>query len=290
MSKEIVKQETLEMMEWTLDNGSPLKFTLEDAKNIAGNSEVTAKEFGLFCNICKADKLNPFTKDAYLIKFGDKPAQIITGKNSAVKIANRNKNYDGHQAGIIVLDKSNKAIHREGSMVYDSEKLVGGWAKVFRKDRSIPTYIEVSLKEYAKQAQWKVMPATMIRKVPLVQALRESFPEELNNVYDESEVGAMQNNNQAENKNTKQKVADIFNKKDEEIIEGEVVEAEEDKPDVLLNELKIYVKALKLSDEKINQLFEKHDVSSWEELTDDIKQKCIDRLKPQYEALKEESK
>ena len=33
------------------------------------------------------------------------------------------------------------------------------------------------------------MPATMIRKVALVQALREAFPSELSGMYDQSEMG-----------------------------------------------------------------------------------------------------
>lgn len=298
MSKEIVKQKTPEIMEWVLDNGEQLQFTLDDAKNIAGNPNVTAKEFYMLCKICAPSKLNPFLKDAFLIKYGNNPAQIITGKNSAIKIASRNKNYNGFKAGIIVIDQNKKVVKREGAMLYDGETLVGGWGKVFKKDQSEPVYNEVSLKEYigktkdgSTNKQWREKPATMIRKVGLVQPHREAFPEDLNGVYDEAEVGAIENARQGENPTVNSKVANIFSKKEgEEIIEGEVEEVKDSEPDVLLNELNIYIKALNISQEKINTWLEKAQVSELEELPDDIKQKCIDSLKPKYEELKKEQK
>lgn len=292
MTTELVKKEIPEIMEWIVDSGEQLQFTIDDAKNISGNPNVTAKEFYLFCQICKANKLNPFLKDAYLIKYGNNQAQIITGKNSAIKIASRHKSYNGYKAGIIVIDQNKKVIKREGSMVYGGETLVGGWGKVFRKDWEQPAYDEVSLKEYIGKkkdgtvnSQWATKPATMIRKVGLVHPLREAFPEEFNNIYDESEISAIENSQKGENLSTKQKVAKIFNKQDEDIIEGEAIEVTEEKPDVLTNELKIYVKALEVN---TKSWLEKAHCDSIEQLPPDIKQKCIDNLKPKYEALKQE--
>jgi len=306
MSKEIVRQKTPEIMEWVLDNGEQLQFTLDDAKNIAGNPNVTAKEFYMLCKICAPSKLNPFLKDAFLIKYGNNPAQIITGKNSAMKVASRNKNYNGFKAGIIVIDKTKKIIHREGAMVYDGEQLVGGWGKVFKKDQSEPAYIEVSLKEYigktkdgSTNKQWREKPATMIRKVGLVQPLREAFPEDLNGVYDESEVAAIENAQKGENTTVNSKVASIFSKKDEDIIEGEIVKetacklkpiknlGEDTAPD-LTSELHHYINALDVPGETINKWYNKAGVNNLGALTPDIKQKCIDDLKPKYEALKQE--
>ena len=37
--------------------------------------------------------------------------------------------------------------------------------------------------------QWTKRPATMIRKVALMQALREAFPDDLAGMYDSSEMG-----------------------------------------------------------------------------------------------------
>lgn len=303
MSKEMVKQKTPEIMEWVLDNGEQLQFTLDDAKNISGNPNVTAKEFYMLCKICAPSKLNPFLKDAFLIKYGNSPAQIITGKNSAMKVASRNKNYNGFKAGIIVIDKTNKVIHREGAMIYDGEQLVGGWGKVFKKDQSEPAYNEVSLKEYigktkdgSTNKQWREKPATMIRKVGLVQPLREAFPEDLNGVYDESEVAAIENTQKGENPTANSKVANIFGKKDDDIIEGEIVDSEE-KADGKLNEsqeltseLHHYINVLNVPGETINMWYEKVNAKCLEELPDAYKQKLIDYLKPKYEALQKTDK
>ena len=69
------------------------------------------------------------------------------------------------------------------------EELLGGWAEVFRKDRDHPVRAEVALKDYdsGKDGPWRTHKATMIRKVPLVQAMREAFPSDLSGCYDSSE-------------------------------------------------------------------------------------------------------
>lgn len=98
--------------------------------------------------------------------------------------------YDGFEAGIIVLDSAAGEIdHRQGSLVYDGETLVGGWAKVYRKDRSRPYYSEVKLAEYdTGKSLWNGKKSTMIRKVAVNQALREAFPSLFGSLYDESEA------------------------------------------------------------------------------------------------------
>lgn len=71
--------------------------------------------------------------------------------------------------------------------------LVGGWCEVYRKDRDIPVRVEISLSEFSKgQSTWKTMPATMIRKTAIVNALREAFPETLGALYTEDDDGQMQ--------------------------------------------------------------------------------------------------
>ena len=70
------------------------------------------------------------------------------------------------------------------------DTLVGGWARVYRKNFKVPLEIQVSLEEYnKKQSTWNSMPATMIRKTALVNALREAFPEDLGNMYTEDDGG-----------------------------------------------------------------------------------------------------
>ena len=80
-------------------------------------------------------------------------------------------------------------------MVLPNESLVGGWAKIYRKDWQVPLENTVSLEEYQRynskgelMSNWSKMPATMIRKVALVQALREAIPEEFSGLYSPEEM------------------------------------------------------------------------------------------------------
>lgn len=152
-----------------------------------GNGEISQSEAVNFLQLCKHQGLNPFLNEAYLIKFGNQPAQQVVGKEAYMKRAGRNENFDGYEAGIVVF-RNNEIIKKAGQAVYPNEELFGGWAKVYRKDISKPYEVEVSLKEFSKgQSTWKQQPANMIRKVALVNALREAFPEDLGGLHTEEE-------------------------------------------------------------------------------------------------------
>ena len=155
-------------------------------------AKATDAECKIFLETCRAYRLNPFTREAYLIHYDNKsdetPATIVLGKNCYLQMAERHPAYDGFEAGVIVLNESGVE-YREGSIVYEDEELLGGWAKVYRKDRSRPNYEEVKLSEYnTGKSLWASKPATMIRKVALVHALREAFPSTYGLTYDESEI------------------------------------------------------------------------------------------------------
>lgn len=163
---------------------------------VSGNGNVTDQEVVMFMMLCKHQQLNPFLREAYLIKFKNAPATIVTGKEVFTKRARRNKDYRGLEAGIIVQDVESKSIENRVGTFYlkDDEKLVGGWAKVHIKDYETPLELTVSLEEYIGRksdgevnGQWSKKPATMIRKVALVQALREAFPEDFQGLYSQEE-------------------------------------------------------------------------------------------------------
>ncbi len=158
-------------------------------KYLTDNPNVTNQEIMFFMSLARAQKLNPWTKDVYLIKFGSSPAQIITSKEAFMKRAESNQQYAGFEAGIVV--ERNEELHElKGAIKLSTDKLVGGWARVYRKDRDIPTEVFLSLEEFGKnQSTWKTMPNNMIRKTALVNALREAFPENLNGMYTEEDGG-----------------------------------------------------------------------------------------------------
>ena len=156
--------------------------------------KATEAECKIFLETCRAYRLNPFTKEAHLIHYDNKnddaASTIVLGKNCYLKLAEQHPQYDGFEAGLILCDtKTGETYSREGSLLYEGETLLGGWAKVYRKDRSRPSYDEVRLAEYnTGKSLWASKPATMIRKVALVHALREAFPSIYGAVYDESEL------------------------------------------------------------------------------------------------------
>jgi phage recombination protein Bet len=158
-------------------------------------SKVTDQEVMMFINLCKYQKLNPFLREAYLIKFGNEPATLVTGKETFTKRAAKSKLCAGYEAGVIVQKKNGEMEYRKGTLVAPNEILIGGWAKVYRKDWNVPLETSVSLQEYQRKTKegklmrnWEQMPATMIRKVALVQALREALPEEFQGLYSPEEM------------------------------------------------------------------------------------------------------
>lgn len=174
-------------------DGQRMTVTFDDVRNFICK-EATIAECRIFLETCKQYHLNPFTKEAYLIHYdnknGDTASTIALGKTCYMKMAEAHPQYDGFEAGVIVfVPEVGELIHREGSIIYKGEELVGGWAKTYRKDRSRPFYEEVNFSEYdTKKSLWVTKPATMIRKVALVHTLREAFPATFGGLIDESEV------------------------------------------------------------------------------------------------------
>ena len=160
---------------------------------VNGNGAVTGQEIQMFIALCKYQKLNPFLREAYLIKYGNQPATMVVGKDTFIRRAAVIEDCDGYEAGVVVRTEAGVE-YREGALVLSDEKLVGGWATVYRKSRQRPTKITLGFDEYVGRKndgevnqQWRVKPGTMIRKVALVQALREAFPSDYMGMYSPEE-------------------------------------------------------------------------------------------------------
>ena len=175
-------------------NGETVKLSKSMVKSylVNGNGAVTDQEVVMFLSLCKFQHLNPFLKEAYLIKYGNNPATVVVGKDVLLKRAMRSEKFCGMTAGVIIVDNNNEITEREGTFVLDGEQLVGGWAKVIINGYDVPFYASVSMKEYSTgKSNWLTKPATMIRKVAMAQALREAFPEEMSALYDQAEMGSV---------------------------------------------------------------------------------------------------
>ena len=175
-------------------NGNTVELDADTVRNYLtnGNGKATDQEVAMFINLCKYQGLNPFLREAYLIKYDDKaPASTVVGKDAFTRRAAQIPECKGWSAGVAVVTQKNEYQEREGTIVLPGERLVGGWCAVGREGWQNPFKSTVNLSEYnTGKSMWAKMPATMIRKVAIVQALREAFPDKFQGMYDQSEMGA----------------------------------------------------------------------------------------------------
>lgn len=199
MSNEIeVKQNQRELTVIYEIDGNQIKLTPSIVQEyiVGTDAEITLPEFKFFTELCKARKLNPFLREAYCIKYGKNPAQIVVGKDAILKRAITNANFNGIESGVIVLTAKGEVVERKGTFKLPTETLVGGWAKVYRKNWEYPTYCSVGFDEVAQKksdgtlnSNWATKGATMVEKVAKVRALRETFIEDLGGMYEAEETG-----------------------------------------------------------------------------------------------------
>ena len=185
MAYEIVKFED--------DAGQPVQITPEDVRRTFCQN-ATDQEVQMFLALCATQRLNPFTKDAYLVKYGSGPASIITSRSAIQKRADSNPDFEGTELGVVVLTAQGEIVHRPGEAYYKSlgEQLLGGWARAYRKGRK-PYYSEVPMSEYSTgRNQWSKMPGTMITKVAEMHALRGAFPQDFQGMYSPEEMAQAQ--------------------------------------------------------------------------------------------------
>jgi hypothetical protein len=108
-----------------------------------------------FIVMCRAMRLNPFEKDAFIAGYDTKQydgtyapkfSQIVAHQ-AYLKRAEASPHFNGMDSGIILRDGEGQLIERETDFVLPEETklVVGGWAKVYRGDRQNPTYRRCSV-------------------------------------------------------------------------------------------------------------------------------------------------
>lgn len=140
----------------------------------------TDEEFAVFAELCRSTGLNPFKREAWFIKAGNR-AQIMTGLNGYLAIANRHPQFDG----------------MEVAYEWDGPNLRAAVCKVYRKDRKFPSTATALMSEWRKDGPiWKQMPSVMLAKVAKSIAIREAFALELAGTYTEEEMPAQYSSTQ----------------------------------------------------------------------------------------------
>lgn len=161
--------------------------------------EASEAEAYLFNAWCAHVGLDPWKREAYLVKYGSNPAQMLTAKDAFTKRAEANPRYQGQKAGVVVINRQGEMENRLGELVLEGEELVGGWAEVYVKDYLFPVSAVLSFKERCQykdgkpMAKWATSPGLMIRKCALVAALREAFPGDVGGMYIPDEMGFEEN-------------------------------------------------------------------------------------------------
>lgn len=145
-----------------------------------------------FIMLCRGKMANPFEGDCFLIGYDSQNGpsfSMVCGIELFLKRAEQSHHYDGQESGVVVADAENRITERPGALVLKGEKIVGGWAKVYRKDKSHPEYKTVSFDTYnTGRSRWEKDPGGMIAKVALSQALRGAYPTALGGLYTQEEM------------------------------------------------------------------------------------------------------
>ena len=137
-------------------------------------AEATPIEAFKFVQLCKAQKLNPFLKEAYCVKYGGEFTMLVAYE-VYLKRADDHPQFDGYETFF-----SND--FKECTIV------------VFRKDRKHPTKVTVYYDECVQVKKdgtptkfWKKRPKGQFEKCSISQGLRRAFPNEFRGTYSDAE-------------------------------------------------------------------------------------------------------
>lgn len=164
----LVKNEQTEIA--NIDEQILIKYL--DAFGIA--KSLTKEERMQFLQIAQMSNLNPWKKEIYCIKFGDK-LSIVTGYEVYIKRAEKSGMLDGWEC------------KTTGEIKQGTLKAI---CTIYRKDRKQPFVWEIDFSEYNRDRNlWKTKPKTMLKKVAVAQAFRLCFPNDFDSLpYIEDEM------------------------------------------------------------------------------------------------------
>lgn len=175
---------------------APIQLSIGSVKRLFC-PKATDEEAWTFIQLCRAQRLNPFLREAYLIKYQDgEPASIVVGNQVFIRRAEEHPDFAGFQAGVIAQTQHGQLVYHEGAFYLPGETIVGGWFKGWKHSSPDPHVVRVLFQEFAATKRdgtytkfWLQMPAVMVRKVSIGHGLREMYPKDFQGLYSEEEVG-----------------------------------------------------------------------------------------------------
>lgn len=189
------------------NNNVVLNFDLVRSVLAVGNN-INNNEIYAFIKMCEFQRLNPFLKEAHLVKYGD-TAQLIVGIDVFTDRLNENPSCEGWSAGTICQNEKGEIINHDGPFyVSGKEKVIGAWFEAHKKGWKKPFLWSVTLAEYYREyydkkagrmkalPQWASMPAIMIVKCAIASGARKFSSKDFGGMYAPEEVGVqVQNGN-----------------------------------------------------------------------------------------------
>lgn len=144
-------------------------------------TNVSESEAMEFCEVARANGLNPFKREVYFVKFGDK-RNIITGYETYIKRAEATGLLDGWK--VDVTGRGND---------------MAATLTIYRKDWKYPFTHTAYFSEMAKNTDnWKKMPSHMLRKTAISQGFRMCFTDALGGFpYTREEMDATKDDDRA---------------------------------------------------------------------------------------------
>jgi len=187
-----------------------IRLTVEIVKTIIAVPTKTGKSCSdrdaiKFMMLCQAQRLNPFAGDAFLTGYDSKDGgakfSLITAHVAFQKRAESSPDFEGMESGIILQSVDGIIFEREGDFSIAPEKVVGGWARVYRKGRK-PTYRRLSVEQrrpaYPTPFWEGIKAAEQIVKCAEADAMRATFPTLLGGLHGDAEMVSVDTTNVAD--------------------------------------------------------------------------------------------
>jgi len=159
------------------------QLTIEDVKERYAKG-ANDKEFALFLDQIKVNKLDPRKREVYFVKYGSNPGQIITGYQVYLQRAEATGRLNGWDVKTTTSTDG---------------QIKSATITIYRKDWEQPFTWTVEASEFDKnQATWKQMKSFMLKKVCIAQAFRICFPDEVSGLpYTTEEITTFVDENTA---------------------------------------------------------------------------------------------
>jgi len=182
-------------------------------KSMCANQS-SKEEFDLFLYMAKTYQLDPLLKKIWLVKYGNKPAQIFTGRDGFLDIAHRSGKFNGMDTEITKINEPFDAKDYYGKVIAHFTDQYVAKCTIHRTDMEHPFIVTVYESEYnTGKALWLSKRRTMTGKVAESQAARKAF--NISGLYSPDEMPEQD----ISNGNKKQEA--------EKEVKGTVVEPEE---------------------------------------------------------------